>query len=45
MSIDRMPFLAPTIDIADQIFAMVIWPGFYLHSIEVVDQNPASGSQ
>jgi len=40
-----MPFLAPTLDInADPLFALVIAPGFYLHHVVVVDQDPASGS-
>jgi len=34
----------PIIDIADPLFTLVIIPGFYLHHVEVVDQNPASGS-
>jgi len=38
-----MPFLTPTVDIADLLFALVIIPGLYLH-VEVADQDPASGS-
>jgi len=36
--IDRMPFLAPTVDNADLLFALVLTPGFYLHHIEVAGQ-------
>jgi len=42
--IGRMPFMAPTLDNADPLFALVITTGFYLHNVEVVDQDPASGS-
>jgi len=35
ISIDRMPFLGPTVDNADQLFALVITPGFYLHHEKV----------
>jgi len=42
--IDRMPFLAQTFDNADRLFALVITPGFYLHHVEVVDQDQTSGS-
>jgi len=54
ISIDRIPFLAPTLDNADSIFALVITPGKvgnYLvitpgdNYLKVVDQDPASGSQ
>jgi len=44
ISIDRMPFLAPTLDNADPLFALVIPPGFYQHHVEVADQDPASGN-
>jgi len=45
ISIDRMPFLAPTLDDADPLFALVILtPGFYLHPVEVADQHPVTGS-
>jgi len=44
ISIGRMPFLAPTLDNADPLFALVIKPGFYLHHVEVADLDPASGS-
>jgi len=37
-----MPFLAPTIDNADPLFALVITQYFYLHHIEVADQAPAN---
>jgi len=30
ITIDRMPFLAPTLDNADLIFSPVLAPGFYL---------------
>jgi len=39
-----MPFLVPSLDNAEMLFAMVILPGFYLHHVEVVDQDPASDS-
>jgi len=42
--IDRMLFMAPTLDNADPLFALVITPGFYLHHVEVADKDPASGS-
>jgi len=44
-SIDRMPFMAPTLDNAYSLFALVIMPGFNLHSVEMLIQHPASGSQ
>jgi len=39
-----MPFLVPTLDNADPLFALVTTPGYYLHHVEVADQDPASGS-
>jgi len=42
--IGRMPFLAPTGDNADPLFALVIPQYFYLHHVEVADQDPASAS-
>jgi len=36
----RMPFLAPTLDNADPIFALTIFTGFYLHHVEVTNQGP-----
>jgi len=39
-----MPFLGPTLDNADLLFALVIIPGFYLHHVELADQDLASGS-
>jgi len=39
-----MPFLAPTLDNADILFTLVLTKGFYLHHVEVADQDPASGS-
>jgi len=39
-----MFYLAPTLNDADPLFALVITPSFYLRNIEVVDQDPASGS-
>jgi len=39
-----MPFLASTFDNADSLIALVITLGFYLHHIEVVNQDPASDS-
>jgi len=44
MSIGRMPLLVPTIDNPDPHFTLVITPGFYLHHVDMVDQDPASGS-
>jgi len=38
-----MTFLAPTLDNAYPHFALVITPCFYLHQVEVVDEDPASG--
>jgi len=44
ITIDRMSFQVPTLDIADPLLARVITPGFYLHRVEVADQDLASGS-
>jgi len=44
ISIGQMHFLAPNLDNADLLFASVITPGFYLHPVQVADQDPASGS-
>jgi len=44
ISISRMPFLGLTLDNANPLFALVITPGFYLHHVEVADQDSASGS-
>jgi len=44
MSIGRMPYLAPTLENADSRYALVITPDFYLQHVEMVDQDPASGS-
>jgi len=41
---DRMPFLAPTLDNADPLFAPVVATGFYLDHVEVADQDPVGGS-
>jgi len=43
--IDRVPFLALTLYSVDPFFALGIITGFYLHHVEVVDQDPASASQ
>jgi len=43
ISIDRITFLSPTLDNAYPHFALVITPCFYLHQVEVVDEDPASG--
>jgi len=51
----RMPLLTPTLDNADPLHTLmitlsgadrnlVITPGFYLHQVEVADQDPVSGS-
>jgi len=42
--IGQMPLLAPILDNADPLFALLITPGFYLHHVEVADQRQASGS-
>jgi len=42
ISIGRMAFLSPNLDNANPLFALVIIPAFYLHHVEVADQNPAS---
>jgi len=44
ISIDRMPFLTPTLDSADNALRTGITPGFYLHHVEMTDQDPASSS-
>jgi len=44
ISIDLMPFLAPNLDNTDPLFARLITPGFDLHNIELVDQDPTCGS-
>jgi len=44
ISTGQMPFLAPTLDNADPLFALVITPGFYPHHVEVADQDPVRGS-
>jgi len=36
--------MAPSLDNADPLFALVISPVFYLHLEEVADQDPSSGS-
>jgi len=43
ISIGRMPFLPPTIDNADPLFALVIIPGFSLYQVQV-KQDPGSGT-
>jgi len=42
--IGRMPFLGPTLDNADPLFAQGIAPGFYLHRLKVADHDPARDS-
>jgi len=44
LSVNLMPFLAPTLDNADPLFALVITPDFYQQNVEVTDQDPASCS-
>jgi len=39
ISIGRMSGLAPTPNTVALLFAMVMAPGFYLHHVEVVDQD------
>jgi len=40
-----MLFVAPTLDYADPLFALLIYtPDFFLHQVEVADQDPARGS-
>jgi len=41
ISIGRMPFWPPTLDNALSRFALVIAASFYLHHIEVADQDQA----
>jgi len=36
-SINEMHFLAPTLDNADPLFAVVIMPGFYMNQVELAD--------
>jgi len=43
ISIGRMTFLVPTLDIDDPLFALVITTSFYLHHVDVAAQDPASG--
>jgi len=46
ISIGRIPFMAPTLDNADLLFALVAictTPGNKLHHVNVVDQDPDSG--
>jgi len=43
-SIGRMPFLTRTFDNAELLFALVKAPGFYLHHVQVADQDRAIGS-
>jgi len=42
LSICLLPFLTSKIDNPDPLFALVITPGFYLHPVDVADQDPAS---
>jgi len=37
-----MPFLVQTLDNADPLVALMVTPGFYLHHVEVADQDPDS---
>jgi len=39
----QMPFLAPALDNADPLFALVLALSFHLHHVEVAHQDPASG--
>jgi len=41
ISMDRMPFLVPTFDDADPLFALGITQGFCLHHRDVAGQDPA----
>jgi len=45
ISVGRMLFLAPTLANLDPLFALVVTSSFYLHHLEMVDQDPASGMQ
>jgi len=40
--IERMPFMGPTLDNDNSHFALRLKPSFYLHHVEVVDQDPTS---
>jgi len=42
ISINQMPFPAQNLDTADPLFTLVIIQGFYLHHVEVANQDPAS---
>jgi len=44
ISIRRLSFLAPNLDNTQPLLALVITPGFYLHLVEVAEQDTASGS-
>jgi len=39
ISLGPMAFLAPNLDNADPFFALIITPCFYLHPVEVADQD------
>jgi len=39
-----IPFIASNLDHGYLLFVLVMTPGFYLHNVEVADQDPASGS-
>jgi len=42
-SIDRMAFLPSTLGNADPLFTPVITSPFYLHNVDLADQDQASG--
>jgi len=44
ISIGRMPFRLPTLDNADPVYAPMITPCFYLHHLDVADQDRAGDS-
>jgi len=44
ISMDRMPFLVPTLDNANLLFVLMKTPVLYLHRVEVADQDPPSES-
>jgi len=41
--IGQITFLTPSLDNHDPLFAQMITPGFYLHPVDVADQDPATG--
>jgi len=42
--VNRLPFLAVTLDNVDPLFVLLIRIAFYLHNVEVADKIPANDS-